>query len=647
MKKEIGKNVSSGAEKVERIEEEKQFTQESVDSKSETPAKKRTTKKTTTMSKSKAPKKTANKRAVKKEKAAANKRVEAARRRAEKKEEKLAKKTALKQKRVEKKAELKAKKLEKQQKLAEKRLARKEMIAQKKLERKARREELRAEKAARRELLKNETKAERSKRREREKRERLAHRRKQQEARQKAREAKYARRAEDRKHKREQKTERRRSGGFGGWLAAVISLGTACLVLASIVTAGAFRMNDMAGEAESGARSTLYEMVSVTEDLDDNLGKLRISAGANEQRQLLTDILVDSALLEVAIERMPVDQMTSTDISSFVNNTGRYARTMLARLAAGDTLSEADKERIASLYEINDKLYNELNDLVNNMSADDLRQFLAGGGDMGQKFAEIVKGTHENTEIAEAPFSKEGNIGENRLTKLPEVSSSEAEELAKGYFESYHIKNIRYTGETVTQDFSCYDFVLTDENDVEIFAQLSKNGGKLVFFDTYEPCSQKNFNLTECDALAKEFLAGLGITDVEAVWLSDAGMVANLTYTTVESGVRIYPELIRIRVCEEKGRVVGMDARSYLLNDKEYNLHYSLTEDAARARLANGLEPYAVNMALIPVEGREVTCYEFGCTYGEEEYIVYLDAVTGEEVQIFRVMSSAKGSYLR
>ena len=63
--------------------------------------------------------------------------------------------------------------------------------------------------------------------------------------------------------------------------------------------------------------------------------------------------------------------------------------------------------------------------------------------------------------------------------------------------------------------------------------------------------------------------------------------------------------------------------------------------------LSEGLTPYAVNRALIAVNGRETLAYEFACTYGEDEYIVYLDAETGEEVRIFRVQQSANGSYLR
>ena len=652
MKKNIGTNVSSGAKKVERVEE---LTPQDANAKSApapAPKKKRTSSK--------------RQAAVKREKKAADRRVEAARARAGKKEQKLEKKAELKAKKLEKKAALKEQKLEKKRALAERKLAKKEALqrkkterAEKKAERKAalkeRRVERRAEKIARRELLKNETKAEKEKRIAREKREHAALRRRKAEAREKARadrrqarENAHARKAEERKHKREQRTERRRHApGFGGWLAAVISLGTACLALATVVTAGAIRMNDITVDVEGGYRSTLYEMVSVSEQLDDDLSKLRVSSGSNEQRKLLTDILVDAALMESALERIPVDNATSTDISAFVNGTGSYARTLLGRIAAGGTLTPAEKERVAQLYEINDKLYNELNTLATTMTAGELRAFLGGNGPIADRFGELAQGTKEEPrETEEAPFADEGNVGENALSSLPEIAQSEAEELARKYFEAYHMAEVRFAGETVAAA-SCYNFTLIDENGLEIYAQITKNGGKLAFFDTYEACTQKNFDLETCDAIAREYLAGLGIADVEAVWLSDGGMVANLTYTTVREGVRVYPEIIRIRVCEEKGRVVGMDARGYLLNARERSFGAAMDESEARARLSEGLQPYAVHLALVPVDGREVLAYEYGCTYGEDEYIVYLDAQTGEEVQVFRVRTSARGSYLR
>ena len=660
MEKKIGKNVSSGAEKVETVEKENKITAASVDAK---PAKKSVKKQSAKKPAAKAGAKKSfakDKRqeaAKRKENAAAEKRVARAKARAAKKDKKLMARAELKQKKLEKKAELKEKKLQKRAALAQKRADRKAKKIERRAALKEKRTERRAEKIARREMLRSESKAEKQKRIAREKKERIALKRQKQESRDKAREQKlqarkaaHERKARDRKHKREQKTERRKHApGFGGWLAAVISLGVTCLALATVVTAGSFRMNDMNMDAASGYRSTLFEMVSVSEELDNNLGKLRISSGANEQRKLLTDVLVETALMESALERIPVDAATGTDISAFVNKTGSYARTLLSKLAAGKTLTQTEKNTIAYLYNVNSKLYGELNNLATHMTEKEFMAFIEGKqGAVSDKFGEIGQGTLAQPEdTVDAPFSGEGNVGENRLNGLEEVTSSRAEELVKEYLNSYHIREVKMTGETTCRDAECFNFVLTDENGTEIFAQISKKGGKLMFFDTYEVCEQKNFDLETSDTLAREFLAGLGIENVEAVWLSDAGMVADITYVSADNGVRAYPDMIRVRVCESRGRVVGMDAKGYLVNYAERNLEAGISRSEAQSCLSGDLQPYEANLALIPVDGKEVLAYEFACAYGEEEYIVYVDANTGDEVQVYRVRNSANGRYLR
>ena len=651
MEKKIGKNVSSGAEKVENIEAAQQTKE-----KKKTPAQKSARGQSTKKMQESA--KTSEKKiAVKKEEAAAEKRIASAKAKASKKEQKLIHRAEFKQKKLERKAALKEKKLERKAMLAKKKAERKQRAQERKATLSAQRAERRAERLARREMLKNESKAEKSKRLERARRERRAlksqkakSQEKAREDRAKARRAAHERRAEERKHKREQRTERRKHApGFGGWLAAVISLGTACLVLATVVTAGALRMNDMTAQSESGYRATLYELVSVSEDMDGNLSKLRVSSGANEQRRLLTEVLVDSALMESAIEKLPVDGATGSDLSAFVNRTNRYARTMLTKLASGKALTQEEKETLTVLYEINATLCSELNHLATHMTERELRDFLSGkDGSMSETFGRIGQELHGSSEDFDAPFSQSGNVGENRLSKEEEVSCARAEELVKEYFAAYRVKDAKCTGETVMPDMTCYNFVLTDENDVEIFAQVSKNGGKLVFFDTYEVCSEKNFDLDTCDGIARKFLKELGMENMEAVWLSDGGMVANLTYVTVQDGVRVYSDTVRVRVCESKGRVVGIDAEGYLLNNRrDRDLDAGLTRREAEAMLGSEVQPYAAHLALIPVNGKEVLTYEFACKYGEAEYIVYLDANTGEEVEVYEVLNSAQGRYLR
>lgn len=632
MEKKIGKNVSSGAKKVESLAEDRDQkgpapTQEQPSASGRTAAKRNSTGR----------KKQAAQQAVEAEHAAADARFEAAKARAAKKE---AHKLALAQKKQEKLTQ----KLEAREKKEEAAAASKSERAEKF-----------AAKAARKQMLATESAAERTARRNREKRARLAERRQKQEAReQKLKEKQEARKKaqEKRAAKRSGKKSgggKKRAPGIGGWIAAVSVLGAACLALATVVTAGYFRMNDMMMQSANGYRATLYEMVSVSEDMDDNFAKLRVSSGANEQRTLLTEILVDSAMLESALEKMPVDAATGTDISAFVNRTGAAARAMLHKLSSGGTLSQEDRERIAALYETNATLCAELNDLALHTPAEEMQAFFDGAqGDVSNRLSELGQGMRaERKEIRDVPFAGEGNVEENQLAGTVEIPASEAEQKVRQYFEGYQIADVRLTGETLSRDVRAYNFVLTDGNGTEFFAQVTKNGGKLAFFDSFEACSTKNFDLESCDTLAQAHLKMLGYEHLTPVWFSDAGMVASITYVAEIDGVRTYPDMIRVRVCEEKGRVVGMDARGYLVNHHgERNTSPALSEAEAEAKLSPELTVHAAHLALIPVRGREMLAYEFVCTSGEEQFIFYLDARTGEEVRIFRVHESAQGSYL-
>lgn len=651
---ETGKNVSSGAKKVESIDRNSKpkTVKKTAQSKAKTSAKKPSE----PSAKRRTPAKTLSE-AVAKENEAAQERVTLAKERAGKRERRLLKKAELKQAQIQKRAELKEKRLEKRAEKAAKRAERKQSQIEHAAALKAKREERKANRIARREMLAHETKAERQRRLEREKKERTALKMQKREAAEKrrqqqmqAREAARRRRAENARHKREQRTERKgRAPGFGGWLAAVISLGVACLALTTIVTAGAMQMNQVTAQSANNYRAALYEMVSVSEDMDNNFSKLRISSGSDEQRKLLTDLLVDAAVMESAVEKMPIDTVTGTDISSFVNETGRYAERLLKKLSKGERLSEAETASLERLYEINAGLYRELNQLATHMNEKDFMAFIGGKEcEIGREFTRIGETTlgRNEEEILDAPFSQGGNVGENML-KGEEISESQAKELAMQYFGSYHIADVQCTGETVAEGKACYNFALTSENGTEIFAQISKAGGKLVLFDSYEECTEKNFDLDTCDNLAREFLTSIGIDDVEAVWLSDGGMVADITYVGVQDGVRVYSDLIRIRVCESKGVVVGMDASQYLVNHRERTVGTAMDRNEAIEYLSSHLRPYAAHLAIVPIDGAEVLCYEFGCTYGEDEYLVYLDAETGEEVQIFRARPSARGSWLR
>ena len=69
-----------------------------------------------------------------------------------------------------------------------------------------------------------------------------------------------------------------------------------------------------------------------------------------------------------------------------------------------------------------------------------------------------------------------------------------------------------------------------------------------------------------------------------------------------------------------------------------------LTEEDAISRLSDALTLEHTALALIPKSNtREVLCYECKCTCGETFFIVYINAQSGAEEEIFEVINSDEG----
>ncbi len=642
----IAKNTSSGAEKVENIQERAQAKADTVGGKAANTA---SVKKTAAK---KADEKTGKHRKVEKvkeqkEKVAAKKRVDAALAKEERKAKKAEMQAAHKAKKAEMRALHKAKREEQILKMQAKYQEQRARMKEKRAERKA-------ERLARKELLRSETAAQRIERIEKEHAEKLALKKQKREQAYKLklerREAHLKKREQqlrDKQHRR----ETRRTPGFGGWLAAVISLGVVTLALSTVVTLGAINMAEVNGAVSTNYRGTLYELVGIMENVDTDLNKVRVSASPAQQSRLFTDLLVQTRLAESSLEHFPIDAAADANVTSFINRTADYSQSMLNKIHGGQKLSEEDLSRIERLYQTNHKVREELNNLATTMSDKDMKAFMKEkkGNRVFESFQAVENATLEENKEEQGPFadtaSEQKNDGEQ--SKAEEIPSSRAEELCRGYFKDYAIKSIEYAGETTSQNIEAYNFFMHDDRDRQLFAQISKKGGALVNFDFYEDCTAKNFDLARSKAIAEDYLAGLGYENMTAVWVNESGTQATFNFAYEQDGAVYYPDMVKVKVCETKGKVVGFDAVAFLKNHRTRSaLNTKIAIGEAQEKLNKNLSVDASRLTVIPVEGKEVAAYEFVCDYKGDTYFIYVDANNGEEVRILNVLNSKQGRVL-
>ena len=632
------KKVSSGASKAEKLSENSQKSAGKSTRKTapKTSGKTSPAKSVKTTSKSTEKSKTDNISKQKPRKSSADRKLEKrAKKRAEREQKKL--------EAAKIKAEKKQKKLEKKLDAKQRRLDR---IAAMK-ERRADRREARRE---RKDMLKHETKEARIERKREEREAKVEARIAKREAAVADRRAKREHRLKVRAEKRAAKNDKRHAPGFGGWLAAVISLGVTTLALGTMLTFGWLNMNGMQADAADAATSSLYELNSIVDNLDSNLSKARVSNSANEQVKLLSDIAIESEMAETVLERMPMDETLTGNLITFVNKMGDSAQSMLYAVAGGKKLTESQLASLDYMYETNMQLKKLINELTSSSSPEDMMKALRGKTDslMFVTFGDIQNNTIETpAEIQDGPFADSvKKVSPKTLEGAEEITAPRAEELAAQYFANYNPTRVVCTGEVNAENMTLYNVSITTD-DGEMWAQLSKNGGKVVEFNSYKSCSDKNFDVDRCEAIASDFLEDMGFENMKAVWTSENGTTCNMNFANVQNGVIIYSDIVKVKVCEERGIVTGMEAIGYVLNHVERDLPSATVSKAeAQAKLNPDFEVTGSRLCLIPYGDSEALAYEFYGYYGENEYYIYVDARTGDEIQMLTVVGTKQGRAL-
>ena len=113
-----------------------------------------------------------------------------------------------------------------------------------------------------------------------------------------------------------------------------------------------------------------------------------------------------------------------------------------------------------------------------------------------------------------------------------------------------------------------------------------------------------------------------------------------------EGDVIVYHDLIKVLVALDNGQILTYDALGYLMSHRERDLPQpKISISEARKKLNPELEVEEERMAVIPSDGsHERLTYEFKAKMDGEDFLVYINALTGEEERIFKLLHTPGGT---
>ncbi len=470
---------------------------------------------------------------------------------------------------------------------------------------------------------------------------------KKQEIKEQRQKSKQERMMEKEKGRQKRKNDNR---GFGGWLAAVITLSVATLVLASVLTFTFLMPTESDGMLEGAFKKSFYDTVEQVDNIDLNLSKILATSDKGAIQKYLVDTAINSELAENDLQQLPLQDESKFYTTKLINQIGDYAKYLNNKLVDGKGLNESDVNNIEKLYRANRTLKSALADMVEGMGDDFSFKTVMNGG-AGNLiiggFNDLQNLSVEYPElIYDGPFSDGQNNRELKGLKGASITFDQARDEFEKIFSEYSLEDVMEDGETLGT-IECYNLsaMVKGEN---LYAQISKVGGKLVMFSYAGSCNDTVIGEDKAVEKGEEFLKGLGITGMKAVWINLTGNVYTINYALEQGGVIVYPDMIKVRVCAETSMVIGIEASAYYTNHTNRLINTpTLSESQAREKVSKSVSIKNSRLALVPYgNSAERLCYEFHGEYDGSTYYVYIDAINGAQVEMFKVVEGTEGTLL-
>lgn len=444
-----------------------------------------------------------------------------------------------------------------------------------------------------------------------------------------------------------------------GWLLAGI-------LLVAVLALGFGYWKDqqrLANALESGYQRDFHLVVDQVEQLEALLGKGLVSGSPRQQIFLLTEIWSRANTAQGALGQLPFTELNLSASRKFLAQMGDYAYTLARKLVSGEELSEEHKAQLRSFYdeirEYGDVLAKTEAGLFQNgyrwsksllrgpqakiPMAEEVGDELGGFKEMEQRFAGLP------VLIYDGPFSDHIGRAEPKsfIADAPEIGEQEAEQRAAKFVNQRADSNYRVVNsERVEGVIPAYGITLEGQEDSRVVtADVSIKGGEIIAFLNRRPVSQAKLSEREGEAKAEAFLKERGLNNFEKTYSITENNVLWIVYAAREGQVLLYPDQVKVQVALDDGEVVGYDATMYYLNHHGRKLPSpEISEEEARKKLASDLEVQSSRLAVIPLSGgREALTYEFITAYQREKYLIYINAVTGEEENILKLISVPQG----
>ncbi|MDR1569219.1 MAG: germination protein YpeB [Oscillospiraceae bacterium] len=438
------------------------------------------------------------------------------------------------------------------------------------------------------------------------------------------------------------KFERTSQRDSSGWRNAAIALGLLLAAAIALIVWQTMRTEKLKRQLENTRQQAFYSLIDGLQSVETNLSKFMVSATPGEGALLLSRISMQAGEAQGSLAQLPLEGEPIQASIKFVNQLSDYARTLTAAAAAGQPYSEMDLQQLEALLAHCSVINNQLRDML--ASVPDSYWSAANANEQAPlvRAMDTENASEYPSLIYDGPFSDGKHEGQAKALGIEQVDADEALRRAVAFIGAERVQAAARTADT-SGPVASYGFVV-DTTDGRLNVHVTQQGGEILWIIPEQGQYEQILMIPDCVERALAFLTAHGYGEMESSYFQQYEGLAVINFACVERGVLLYPDLVKVQVRMDTGAIVGLEANNYLMNHTERALiDPQLNVEQAREMVSDRLTVSNERLCVIPLTGGEKLAWEFIGKWSDSEFLIYIDANTGKELQILKIIDAENG----
>jgi len=413
---------------------------------------------------------------------------------------------------------------------------------------------------------------------------------------------------------------------------------------------------------EASYQRAFFDLMKNMENLNSLLGKSLASGSSGQRIMFLTSVWHEAENARSNLGNMPIGMVNMMRSQQYLAQLGDYCYILAEKQARGLEIKAEEWQQLAQLHEQTREIHTGLREIMSGIEEDGFqwRSFasLSRNKKLTPRAQSIADGFSKLDEklrdqaptlTYDGPFSDHIEEQEPRGLTGERISESEAREIALDFLDleeeaGYKIGEIGKTRGRIPAYSIAIDREGEDKGQIAI--DVSQQGGHVVWMLNSRIPREDNISFTEAVARAEDFLAKRGLAKMVPTGTIKESSRLTVSFASQEDGIIIYPDLVKVTVALDDGEIIAYDAMGFLIAHHRRDLpEPELTPEEAEKKVSRQMEVQRTRLAVIPMSNlEEKLCYEVRGKVNGDTYLVYINAVTGDEEKILQLVETEAGT---